>query len=87
MNHSTIRHIKSQAKHLKKTNQTLTYCQCLNIIAQEKYGVRHFHELRTTSQKNESPLLKSNATKCLALPNEFRANDWPYFDLPVLSNK
>jgi hypothetical protein len=81
MDHSTIRHIKSQAKRLKKTNQTLTYCQCLNVVAQ-KFGVRDFHALQAMLQQIEVTAKKSTHSTDFRLPNEFRANDWPYFDLP-----
>ena len=82
MDHSTIRHIKSQAKRLKKTNQTLSYCQCLDFVAQKKYGARHFHSLLTTLRQAETPSKKSAYIANLNLLNDFRGNDWPYFDLP-----
>jgi len=81
MDQSTIRHIKSQAKRLKKTNQTLTYCQCLDVVA-KKYGVRDFHTLQATPRQIEVPAKKSIHSIYSELPNEFRANNWPYFDLP-----
>ena len=81
MDHSTIRHIKSQAKRLKKTTQTLTYCQCLDVVVQ-KYGVRNFHALQAIPQQIEAPAKKSTYSTKFRLPNDFRANDWPYFDLP-----
>jgi len=81
MDHSTIRHIKSQAKRLKKTTQTLSYCQCLDVVSQ-KIGVRNFHTLQATPQQTEAPAKQSMYSTNFRLPNNFRANDWPYFDLP-----
>lgn len=78
MKASTINHLKSQAKRLKKSNQHFTYCQCLDLVSRELYGVRSFHELRKIidAQATDSTL------QLATIPNEFRANDWPYFDLP-----
>ena len=77
MNASTINHIKSQAKRLKKSNQSFTYCQCLDRVSQKLYGVRNFRELRKILdvQHDDSIIVTESS------PNEFRANDWPYFEL------
>ena len=85
MDHSTIRHLKLQAKRLKQNSQTLTYCQCLNLVAQKNNGSRNFHELQRTFQQVSSNL--STHETNLSSPNDFRCNDWPYFDLPKLSEK
>lgn len=80
MKNSTINHVKSQAKRLKKSNQHFTYCQCLDLVSQELLGVRCFHELRKITEAQAA----DPTTQLAPTPNEFRANEWPYFDLPAL---
>ena len=78
MQASTINHVKSQAKRFRKSNQHFTYCQCLDLVSQEICGVRSFHELR----KNIDQQAFDSKAQLASNPNEFRANDWPYFELP-----
>lgn len=78
MNTSTIRHIKSQAKRLKKNKGNASYCQCLDLVSQQLYGVRSFHDLRRALETQLYGSIEADS-----FPNEFRANDWPYFEIPV----
>ena len=82
MDHSTIRYIKSLAKRLKKENSILSYCQCLDLVAQQSYGARHFHELQKTAQQTASSSKKLTASNISSMPTYLRYNDWPYFDIP-----
>ncbi len=78
MNQSTIRHIKSLAKRLKKENKSFSHCQCLDLVSQQLYGVRHFHELQNTAcfAKIIKPSIPTKTQ------TDIRCNDWPYFHIP-----
>ncbi len=82
MNLSTVRHIKSLAKRLKKENKTLSYCQCLDLVAKQFHGARHFHELRNTVLTDEV-IFFSIASKS---ETDIRCNDWPYFHIPAFNH-
>ncbi len=81
MNQSSIRHIKSLAKRLKKENKSFSHCQCLDLVSQQLYGVRHFHELQNTvSAAQIIPVSIPTKTQ-----TDIRCNDWPYFQIPVFN--
>jgi hypothetical protein len=81
MNQSSIRHIKSLAKRLKKENHTLSYCQCLDQVSRQLYGARNFHELQSTASADAVlPSLIPTKTH-----TDIRCNDWPYFHIPAFN--
>jgi len=42
--------IKRQAKTRSKEDGGMTYMQCLDQVARELYGLRHFHEARAKAK-------------------------------------
>ncbi len=78
MNQATIRHIKSLAKRLKKEHKSFSHCQCLDLVSQQLYGVRHFHELQNTVSSAQI----ISASIPAKAQTDIRCNDWPYFHIP-----
>ena len=39
-----LRSVKRRAKQLSRSRQDVTYMQCLDIVCQDDFGLRHFHQ-------------------------------------------
>ena len=39
-----LRSVKRRAKLLSRSRQDVSYMQCLDIVCQEDWGLRHFHQ-------------------------------------------
>tara|TARA_B110000503_G_scaffold109974_1_gene164594 strand:- start:970 stop:1212 length:243 start_codon:yes stop_codon:yes gene_type:complete len=57
--------IKRQAKTRSKEAVGMTYMQCLDQVARELYGLRHFHEARAKAKH------AANATPATASPLQY----------------
>lgn len=46
-----LRSVKRRAKQLSRSRRDVTYMQCLDIVCQEDFGLRHFHQAQQLASR------------------------------------
>ncbi len=58
--------IKKRARILSRTVAKKSYMQCLDQIAREQFGVRHYHEAHTQAKRKKVAPLKTGPVASVA---------------------
>lgn len=58
----SLRFIKRQARILSRTRGKKSYMQYLDQVANERFGVRHYHEAQTRVKRNGSASFRAGRT-------------------------